>query len=888
MSRLVPVRPSTDRTSISCGSMDGYPATLRAPSPWFLTSPPQTTAGTIARTRLLSLLSDSLATSQVTLLAAPSGYGKTVLLAEWASHHPSTTAWLTLTPHDHGDDTLVLSGILSAMRRLAELAPDAAVRGMPAPDADARAIIGRIAETMGALDETIVVVIDDAHHAGPSLAGGVVDVLTALTAGRLRFALAGTPELSSWFSRSLVSREAAVLTGADLALTAADIAQDAPSAIDEADAEALLDATGGWPIAVQLRRLAGHAGPALIGSDVLLTDYIAGNVLPRLRPDLERFVLATSVCSRLTPALARALSGVDESESLLEECIAQGLFLDRYLDPDGARVYRWHDEFAARCREILTRASGARRRALEVIAARWMAPYYPAEAVGHALRADEPALAIDIIRSSWLRVIVDDGAKALRTLCVALPPHLAEHPEILLIRACCLDQLDDRTGAALLASKAATLGALAPAHEATNAFAALFLAHEHTALSAAADSARAVLERGDIPASMQAYSLFLLGWAELRLRRDPPRAVRLLESAKQEAIATRRAVLARRASTNLLFSLSYGGSLSAARRLIEDHRARDDDADDWQYYDGGIELFARAFTDYWQDRMADAEAGFGVLVAEGGHDASYTALARVYLAFCAAREGSPAALSAARKLISRVSTRETRGVPWPAYRSIANAALLASAGDFDRAMTAIEPLRPLKNIPGVRIEAAEIARRAGRIADATELLAALTAPELSISYVAASARVTAALIADERGDPRQAHRRIESALDAGAADGVVLPFSRNDGRLRELLVRHAATGTAHEAFLAARVAEDDRRAPAALDLGTMLSAREWEIYAYLGTTMTAIEIGAALFVSVNTIRTHQRSIYRKLGVANRREAVRLRLREGITARAAAP
>ena len=59
-------------------------------------------------------------------------------------------------------------------------------------------------------------------------------------------------------------------------------------------------------------------------------------------------------------------------------------------------------------------------------------------------------------------------------------------------------------------------------------------------------------------------------------------------------------------------------------------------------------------------------------------------------------------------------------------------------------------------------------------------------------------------------------------------------------------------------------------------LGTQLSKREQEVFGFLRTTMTAEEIAATLFVSVNTVRTHQRSIYRKLGVSTRRDAIRLR------------
>jgi len=89
-----------------------------------------------------------------------------------------------------------------------------------------------------------------------------------------------------------------------------------------------------------------------------------------------------------------------------------------------------------------------------------------------------------------------------------------------------------------------------------------------------------------------------------------------------------------------------------------------------------------------------------------------------------------------------------------------------------------------------------------------------------------------------------------------------------------LLTEHAAWGTKHEGFLAPRIGQQMGISRTAL-ICAQLSSREKEIFGYLCTTMTAEEIAAELFVSVNTVRTHQRSIYRKLGVNSRRDAIKL-------------
>ena len=102
-----------------------------------------------------------------------------------------------------------------------------------------------------------------------------------------------------------------------------------------------------------------------------------------------------------------------------------------------------------------------------------------------------------------------------------------------------------------------------------------------------------------------------------------------------------------------------------------------------------------------------------------------------------------------------------------------------------------------------------------------------------------------------------------------AVDVVLGPFVDDEPLLRTLLIEHAAWGTRFEPFLAAATRSPVSSATEAL------SDREREILGYLRTTMTASEIADDLHLSINTVKTHLRALYRKLGVASRREAVRV-------------
>jgi LuxR family maltose regulon positive regulatory protein len=120
---------------------------------------------------------------------------------------------------------------------------------------------------------------------------------------------------------------------------------------------------------------------------------------------------------------------------------------------------------------------------------------------------------------------------------------------------------------------------------------------------------------------------------------------------------------------------------------------------------------------------------------------------------------------------------------------------------------------------------------------------------------------------------------METALALAAPDSYRRIFVEGGPTVRSALVEHVRRGTAHRAFVSELHACFDRRGPR-VDLSSPqllepLSPRERAVLAYLPTMMSNGEIASELFLSVNTVKTHLRSIYRKLGTNRRREAVEL-------------
>jgi LuxR family maltose regulon positive regulatory protein len=138
------------------------------------------------------------------------------------------------------------------------------------------------------------------------------------------------------------------------------------------------------------------------------------------------------------------------------------------------------------------------------------------------------------------------------------------------------------------------------------------------------------------------------------------------------------------------------------------------------------------------------------------------------------------------------------------------------------------------------------------------------------------AHVVGALAWDALGDARAALTQIELALAEAESGGMQRPFLTHGATIGPLLERHRRAGTAHRALLddvlAALGERGDGRPVATLP--ESLSEREAAVLSYLPTMMSNQEIATELFVSVNTVKTHLKAIYRKLDVDDRRAAVR--------------
>ena len=379
--------------------------------------------GLVPRPRLAQRLDEGLAQGLV-LVCAPAGYGKTVLLADWARQGGSLAGWLSLDAADN-DPARFWRHAVAALDRAhpgieERVGP---LLGPPVPPSFeplVTALINELAARPG--DDKVRLVLDDYHlidsrpvhasvgflleHRPPGLGvvlGSRIDPALALARLRARGELA---ELRASELRFTQDEAAALLR---------QIAAVPAAALPDADVAALAARTEGWAAGLQLAGLslrgqADVAGfvAAFTGSHRYVLDFLAEEVLERQPGQVRTFLLETSVLDRLSGPLCDAVTGRTGSQALLEQVERGGLFL---IPLDEVRGWwRYHHLFADLLRARLRQDQPGRVLELHRNAGAWCERHGLADdAIGHAVAAGEMVWAARLIEQHFDTVYMSRG-----------------------------------------------------------------------------------------------------------------------------------------------------------------------------------------------------------------------------------------------------------------------------------------------------------------------------------------------------------------------------------------------------------------------------------------------------------------------------------------------
>jgi LuxR family maltose regulon positive regulatory protein len=294
--------------------------------------PPPLRPGIVERPRLFRRL-DELTRAPLTVVAAPTGFGKTTLLAAWAAGETRPVAWASVGSHERdGEDFLAL--VAAALGRVE---PSSRFDLRPGGRADDQAVV--LATALGLSAHDLVLVVDGYERVTSSGVDAAFNRFLDLAPESLHVVVSARcePGLSLPLRRSRGT--VADLAASDLALdedeTAAVLVGTAGSGTAGADVVDLLERTGGWPAAVYLAALAARNAPHQLdtlarfsGAARDIADYLRLELLDAQPDDaLRSFLLETSVLERLTPSLCDALLHRRDSEASLRALVRGGAFL---------------------------------------------------------------------------------------------------------------------------------------------------------------------------------------------------------------------------------------------------------------------------------------------------------------------------------------------------------------------------------------------------------------------------------------------------------------------------------------------------------------------------------------------------------------------------------
>lgn len=389
----------------------------------------------LTRERLNDAIERSLTHCRLTLISAAAGAGKTTLLAELPGRFASYRfCWLLLDEEDN-DPSRFTSALIASLQAAGVLARDED----PAPNEPRLLMTFLINRLTERPTETCVLVLDDLHVITEQAVHDVLAYFLDHAPANLRLIVATRHDPPMSLARRRARNEVGEIRMGDLNFTeheAEELAScclELPLSRDEV--RLLHRRTEGWAaglrlLTTSLRQFPGNR--ALLQSGTLgsrqIFDFLAEEVLDRQPLDLRRFLLETSILSRLRPDVCDALTGRQDSRALLEDLYLRNLYV---ADADRAEsTYRYHDLFADFLRERLRREHPEDWQSLQMRAAR--AESSPQDRIRHLLAAEAWEEAAEEIERVGPDLTMRGFVGTLRRWIGELPEAVqTEHPRIL-------------------------------------------------------------------------------------------------------------------------------------------------------------------------------------------------------------------------------------------------------------------------------------------------------------------------------------------------------------------------------------------------------------------------------------------------------------------------
>ncbi|HVW42194.1 MAG TPA: LuxR C-terminal-related transcriptional regulator [Amycolatopsis sp.] len=859
---------------------------------------PDVPDGYVSRPRLLAAL-DRVRDVTATVVSAPAGSGKTLLLAEWVRRrHPGETAWVSLDSDDN-DDRRFWSGILKALGQCPAVPPGSPVRRLAVPANPSRdpGFTGAVVNALDELPRPVWLVLDDLQEiiADDPLRG--LETLVRQHAPALRFVLVTRHDPPLSLAKLRLADQLGEIRAGDLRFSrdeARALLAAAGVALEPDQVAELVRRTEGWAAGLRLAGVSlrdtedpGRLLADFAENDRAVADYLLDEVLSRLPVELLEFLRAISVADEVSAGLARTLSGRAEAGVLLDTLERTTALVMRV----GAqpRWYRVHALVRSYLVAGLDRQVPGRAAVLHRHAAEWFAGHgRPVQALSQLIQTRDADQIVGPLRRLALPLALSGEHDLLARALAVLGDTVIAGDSLLALVSALLHLEEGETASAEMDLVHADAAWVAPALADLEQLRVLVDARVAELTGDVDGMARntGTLQPGEAGNTLDAMRMLRRGTALLAADQRGP-----AEHQLAAALAAARTSGQDYVALECLAVLGGAAASAGDYRLME-QRAR--------------EVLRDAEEKGWQHTMVAATASAmlayrALLLGQPGECLRHTERsARMVDGSVPPATGGLSVLLGTLGGTARFESGEwseglarlgearatARGIHLPAVEVVLGAVLEHRAavrfGWTDAAREAMAWLRSAVPGSGERtLMRARTQFAMGRPVSANALIRPLldTSRTVVLPWTVIDAWLLDAELAHFAGDEAGAHRALRKALSLAEHLDVLYPLVFAAPAVIDLLVGGLGKLGGLDG-VAARVL-DIRQGLHSRPVPLPLTRRERAILSLLPTFRSFDEIAQDLTVSPNTVKTHVRSIYHKLGVRKRRDAVEVALRHGL-------
>lgn len=852
----------------------------------------------VPRPRLLARLEAGVS-GKLSLISAPAGFGKTTLTVHWLQQQERPVAWLSLDENDNAALRFFTYAVAAIQTVYPDLAADLATSLRSSTTLDETAVVTALLNELAGHAAPFILVLDDYHAITNEAIHNALAFFVDHLPDALHVIITSREDPPFPLPRWRVRGQLTHIQAVDLRFTTDEsdlfLRETMGLALAETAVADLETRTEGWVAGLQLAALSLRNSAdtqqfinAFMGSDRQIADYLLQEVLFQQPPAVQNFLLQTSILERFNAALCNALLDRRDGQDILESLEQNNLFI---IPLDNSRFwYRYHHLFAELLRYRLQRDAPVAIAELHRRAAGWFeAQELLEEAIAHAFQIPDHDYVARLISTIPVHYLFEDGGSIrIQQWVKRLPPALlTAYPYVAALMA----------GAALVNGQARVTYEYLAYFEAEERLQPFKLLLDSILMrNATGDHQEALRLAQQALAGSTEDDLTLahMAWGQIAVNQYN---LGHLEEADEAIMEMRRAIRGTdmRAITMQLQAIELQsinamaqGNLKQAERLFQEGIAlatRDGRAISplvGVMYTGLGNVYYRwneldhveAYTDMALDWAR--RTGISDLF-------TYSAF---LLANLACSKGDKEALEAALRLITSRSDlgqmahismvmEHLSAMFWLRLGALEAAAAWADASGLSLADD------PTYDETGIyRTLVATRLAQSRQSGDGRQLPAMLAMVEKLEQHVIASHNVAGlievlalkALVLDQSGDPA-AVPTVQRALDLARPGNMLRAFLDWGEPMRQLL-RRAASGTVdfHSRLLSA-FAVEGKAAGAASPLD-QLTDREFEILQLIAAGLSNKQIEEQLFISKNTVRTHIKNLYSKLGVTSRTQAIK--------------